>query len=68
MTKREGAQAAWEAVEVCRLRREAPHEFFGYRIAETPRDGAAELTEAQAKAFDVTVHRAAKWYETEMSK
>lgn len=67
-SKREGAQAAWELVEAARLEGEPVWKFAGFRLSKRPRAGHDELTEMQAKAFTVTVHRCAKWFEHESTK
>ena len=70
MTSEEGALTAWETCDIAPLARMRPCELWEYRVIEagvTKRDDR-DLWPREALAVDVTLRRAARWYESEARK
>lgn len=65
MASREGAQAAFEACDMAKIRGCRPCEVWLYRPIEEgePKRGPRDLWPMEAMGVDFTLRRAARWYE-----
>ena len=69
---REGGFAAWEACDLAKYSRLRPCEAFGFRVVASRNDPSGPdegiIDEIEAIAVDLTLRRAARWFESEEAK
>lgn len=71
MADEKGASVAWEVCDLAKLSGRRPCEVYLFRPIEegaAKQDERRDLWPVEALAVDVTLRRAARWYESETSK